>query len=153
MDRLADARGKAGDDQPAPGLSLLVEQQGDTLVAGGRQCPDRRDLPHLARRPARHERPVADLARHARFQRQDLQCARRGRSQRSEEHTSELQSLMRISSAVFCLKKKKKKKHNTNLFYSLQKHTHKYHTTIRNLVKLHKTIYYYISKPSVVRKH
>src|SRR3546814_7316567 len=30
---------------------------------------------------------------------------------RSEEHTSELQSLMRISYAVFCLKKKK---HNTN---------------------------------------
>src|SRR3546814_8707290 len=32
--------------------------------------------------------------------------------QRSEEHTSELQSLMRISYAVFCLKKKKKKKTN-----------------------------------------
>src|SRR3546814_1559413 len=33
---------------------------------------------------------------------------------RSEEHTSELQSLMRISYAVFCLKKKKKhKKKNT----------------------------------------
>src|SRR3546814_6202179 len=30
---------------------------------------------------------------------------------RSEEHTSELQSLMRISYAVFCLKKKKNKKH------------------------------------------
>src|SRR3546814_2305231 len=30
--------------------------------------------------------------------------------QRSEEHTSELQSLMRISYAVFCLKKKKHKK-------------------------------------------
>src|SRR3546814_2571084 len=30
--------------------------------------------------------------------------------QRSEEHTSELQSLMRISYAVFCLKKKKKYK-------------------------------------------
>src|SRR3546814_3316465 len=30
------------------------------------------------------------------------------RSDRSEEHTSELQSLMRISYAVFCLKKKKK---------------------------------------------
>src|SRR3546814_3594079 len=29
------------------------------------------------------------------------------RKDRSEEHTSELQSLMRISSAVFCLKKKK----------------------------------------------
>src|SRR3546814_2325885 len=32
------------------------------------------------------------------------------RSWRSEEHTSELQSLMRISYAVFCLKKKKKNK-------------------------------------------
>src|SRR3546814_8770207 len=31
---------------------------------------------------------------------------------RSEEHTSELQSLMRISYAVFCLKKKKKKYKN-----------------------------------------
>src|SRR3546814_6523778 len=31
-------------------------------------------------------------------------------SRRSEEHTSELQSLMRISYAVFCLKKKKKQK-------------------------------------------
>src|SRR3546814_1688547 len=31
---------------------------------------------------------------------------------RSEEHTSELQSLMRISYAVFCLKKKKKQQHN-----------------------------------------
>src|SRR3546814_7635187 len=30
--------------------------------------------------------------------------------ERSEEHTSELQSLMRISYAVFCLKKKKNKK-------------------------------------------
>src|SRR3546814_2294659 len=36
------------------------------------------------------------------------------RARRSEEHTSELQSLMRISYAVFCLKKKKKK-HTTEL--------------------------------------
>src|SRR3546814_8399705 len=34
--------------------------------------------------------------------------------QRSEEHTSELQSLMRTSYAVFCLKKKKKNKANHN---------------------------------------
>src|SRR6187399_3615473 len=33
---------------------------------------------------------------------------------RSEEHTSELQSLAVISYAVFCLKKKKKKKNNKN---------------------------------------
>src|SRR3546814_8714594 len=35
-------------------------------------------------------------------------------SRRSEEHTSELQSLMRISYAVFCLKKKKTKHNNKN---------------------------------------
>src|SRR3546814_4520065 len=35
--------------------------------------------------------------------------------QRSEEHTSELQSLMRISYAVFCLKKKKTHTHLTQL--------------------------------------
>src|SRR3546814_5217319 len=33
---------------------------------------------------------------------------------RSEEHTSELQSLMRISYAVFCLKKKKTKSHHNH---------------------------------------
>src|SRR3546814_10696379 len=35
------------------------------------------------------------------------------KDRRSEEHTSELQSLMRISYAVFCLKKKKKHQTNT----------------------------------------
>src|SRR3546814_7170772 len=34
---------------------------------------------------------------------------------RSEEHTSELQSLMRISYAVFCLKKKKQTIHNKSI--------------------------------------
>src|SRR3546814_10051092 len=45
--------------------------------------------------------------------------------QRSEEHTSELQSLMRISYAVFCLKKKNKKSKkspiNTNTNSSITK--------------------------------
>src|SRR3546814_6474770 len=36
------------------------------------------------------------------------------RKARSEEHTSELQSLMRISYAVFCLKKKKQESANTS---------------------------------------
>src|SRR3546814_4186924 len=40
-------------------------------------------------------------------------------SNRSEEHTSELQSLMRISYAVFCLKKKKKKSHTTTIPHKL----------------------------------
>src|SRR3546814_5382607 len=43
---------------------------------------------------------------------------------RSEEHTSELQSLMRISYAVFCLKKKKK--HNNTLILL----THNNNTTL-----------------------
>src|SRR3546814_9838668 len=43
-------------------------------------------------------------------------------SGRSEEHTSELQSLMRISYAVFCLKKKNTQNETKN--HSLQTHTH-----------------------------
>src|SRR3546814_8920111 len=42
------------------------------------------------------------------------------RAFRSEEHTSELQSLMRISYAVFCLKKKHKKKTKD----TIQQHTY-----------------------------
>src|SRR3546814_8423005 len=42
---------------------------------------------------------------------------------RSEEHTSELQSLMRISYAVFCLKKKQKK--------HKRKYKEQIHTTVR----------------------
>src|SRR3546814_9741495 len=42
---------------------------------------------------------------------------------RSEEHTSELQSLMRISYAVFCLKKKNKKTENNHTRRLIKKHT------------------------------
>src|SRR3546814_9273821 len=45
---------------------------------------------------------------------------------RSEEHTSELQSLMRISYAVFCLKKKKNNQHKS---HKQQKPTYKPHRT------------------------
>src|SRR3546814_6868413 len=45
----------------------------------------------------------------------DAQKLQEGAVVRSEEHTSELQSLMRISYAVFCLKKKTKQKYNTIL--------------------------------------
>src|SRR3546814_6951597 len=53
---------------------------------------------------------------------------------RSEEHTSELQSLMRISYAVFCLKKQKPKHHQINTF--IHRNTNYTHTCI---------IYYNIS--------
>src|SRR3546814_3356436 len=53
-------------------------------------------------------RSAARLGRHCRFK-QEIVVANRvpahGLAERSEEHTSELQSLMRISYAVFCLKK------------------------------------------------
>src|SRR3546814_9772260 len=39
---------------------------------------------------------------------------------RSEEHTSELQSLMRISYAVFCLKKQTEKENTTKRKYNLE---------------------------------
>src|SRR3546814_1677740 len=44
-----------------------------------------------------------------------VSVSRRPCSRRSEEHTSELQSLMRISYAVFCLKKKTQKLTDTNV--------------------------------------
>src|SRR3546814_2083447 len=47
------------------------------------------------------------------FCRRDIGWREVEREGRSEEHTSELQSLMRISYAVFCLKKKKKPKAST----------------------------------------
>src|SRR3546814_4266751 len=52
-------------------------------------------------------------------------CLGNGPSSRSEEHTSELQSLMRISYAVFCLKNKNKIHRLKTLNYS--------HTTKTNL--------------------
>src|SRR3546814_2365879 len=62
-----------------------------------------------ARRPVRAPvvlfvRPVSD---HAPADRRGPRPPSSGAPDRSEEHTSELQSLMRISYAVFCLKKKK----------------------------------------------
>src|SRR3546814_4530224 len=60
----------------------------------------------------RQRRAVAGAIDHRRAQRLPAKSARILSQQlRSEEHTSELQSLMRISYAVFCLKKKKQYKH------------------------------------------
>src|SRR3546814_20556332 len=53
---------------------------------------------------------IAPRGPHGRARQRAISCTRLKASQagvaRSEEHTSELQSLMRISYAVFCLKKK-----------------------------------------------
>src|SRR3546814_7153454 len=69
-------------------------------------------------------RPRIAQARGAR--RQAVAPARQGgRKMRSEEHTSELQSLMRISYAVFCLKKKKVAyKYNSKLYTMKNNYVH-----------------------------
>src|SRR3546814_8901384 len=64
--------------------------------------------------------PYADEA-HPNITR-DLYGALRACAGRSEEHTSELQSLMRISYAVFCLKKKKQHKIMNKLIHEHTKH-------------------------------
>src|SRR3546814_3162478 len=58
---------------------------------------------------------------------------------RSEEHTSELQSLMRISYAVFCLKKKNQqtKPHNTNIL--TPHNTHHSDQTPKYIIPSHHT--------------
>src|SRR3546814_5498046 len=67
------------------------------------------DRPQEASEGARLARRAVELGR------DDAVALTRGRS---EEHTSELQSLMRISYAVFCLKKKKYNKTDTTKRYT-----------------------------------
>src|SRR3546814_9206648 len=59
-------------------------------------------------------------------------------ARRSEEHTSELQSLMRISYAVFCLKKKKQNKkqlvlYENNIIKRTMHDKRKIYNTIQNI--------------------
>src|SRR3546814_5659279 len=81
--------------------------QDEGVAAGERN----REHPH---RHHRREVERRDAGNHA-------QGLAEGDGVRSEEHTSELQSLMRISYAVFCLKKKKNKqpKYNIKIYTSM----------------------------------
>src|SRR3546814_1779987 len=83
--------------------------------------------------PADPPRARAALDGESGGDRQDREVDHHPRSQepvgelfRSEEHTSELQSLMRISYAVFCLKKKNK----INNIATITTHTDRLHTQI-----------------------
>src|SRR3546814_4766221 len=104
-------------------LRALLDERPDDAARdqsdGHAEADQRREL-----RPAQHEIRDENLrpdehqhqrerilqimeAMHHRRQRE----IKRAEAKRSEEHTSELQSLMRISYAVFCLNKKKKTTH------------------------------------------
>src|SRR3546814_6211364 len=86
---------RAGEEPRVQDLDAGVDEGGDLALLAAAQAADR--IHHV----------VADalIAEGA---------AGRVQQQRSEEHTSELQSLMRISYAVFCLKKKTTKNTHTN---------------------------------------
>src|SRR3546814_6634399 len=95
-----------------------IGQIGDRLEAGGDSLDPIRIEPQAIEH--RVAQPLVAAARHILAVGGDDRG--QGGTQRSEEHTSELQSLMRISYAVFCLKKKKHKKTlNTKAAY---KETH-----------------------------
>src|SRR3546814_9536210 len=88
----AAARHEDAEIGDTPGVGV-AHRDGDPVAALDAISLDQ-PRRHLARRgPGPHPKAGKTLSR-----------------RRSEEHTSELQSLMRISYAVFCLKKKKKKK-------------------------------------------
>src|SRR3546814_4147850 len=93
-------------------------QSGAGVVAG-RPCAGRSGDLHLLRPSPFAARPGAGsrVARSA----AGAAAVTMLHADRSEEHTSELQSLMRISYAVFCLKKKKTK---------IRQYTHKHHINI-----------------------
>src|SRR3546814_4281319 len=110
---VAEQQDRAADELRGQHQHATCERRLANAVAAA-PAPDRIAHAHRGRlgQPERHhEAQGGDVYR-------DLVRGRRHFAQppdqqRSEEHTSELQSLMRISYAVFCLKKKKKTNHLT----------------------------------------
>src|SRR3546814_10205946 len=99
------------------GLSPLVGHNG--LVVGNEPFPifrphlriKRKTIVFLGNFQSFFERAVVEAKNNVRIHLNEAAIAVPGKTlvaRRSEEHTSELQSLMRTSYAVFCLKKKKK---------------------------------------------
>src|SRR3546814_6292727 len=79
-----------------PYTTLFRSGAGDSILDSDRRPDGRRCVYRPGVDPARQDGGYAIIVRHS---------GRDGDGVRSEEHTSELQSLMRISYAVFCLKK------------------------------------------------
>src|SRR3546814_3941227 len=90
---------KYDEDKPAP----ITESQ---ILMPRRHDDDRRDLWSVFNRTQENLTKGGLSARAANGRRQTTRPVQGIDQSRSEAHTSELQSLMRISYAVFCLKKK-----------------------------------------------
>src|SRR3546814_998104 len=102
-------RDRAGAD--AVPRTQVQERPADESVGGAEQ------LQHADFLPPRLDVQAHRVAHHQQRAQAEQECQhpRHAAAKRSEEHTSELQSLMRISYAVFCLKKKTTKtKHNSH---------------------------------------
>src|SRR3546814_9471973 len=106
-------------DHQRSGLGVALSVRRDPWTEGSGASSGDYPLPAQATRRAERRRSGAAARGGAGDQVQ-------GRTRRSEEHTSELQSLMRISYAVFCLKKKK------NRTTPIKQHTH-YNYIIRQI--------------------
>src|SRR3546814_6228714 len=94
---------KGGAERPQPAVEATRQrdlQQGAITAEPARLEAGRREVGAavIAEIGERHDTDVDPVA-------ERLEDAGGGRTDRSEEHTSELQSLMRISYAVFCLEK------------------------------------------------
>src|SRR3546814_6982691 len=110
-------------DLLARGRDHQADRTGDLRNAG------RGDDEVGLRHPGRHDRKE-------RRRRREVAIA--GIGIRSEEHTSELQSLMRISYAVFCLKKKNTLTQHPYPTQKIQTHNHE-NTLINNTLSLVRT--------------
>src|SRR3546814_8737711 len=105
---------RAGKTQQAGNGNIGEERRaGRTHVGiGGHQCMLGADYvgssgQQVGWQPHRYGRQYLIAAENGGIGQVGLRSRTQQQKQRSEEHTSELQSLMRISYAVFCLKKKK----------------------------------------------
>src|SRR3546814_6727514 len=108
MDQLAERlQAMPPSRQPTPGqLNLVLKELFDSLL---KDCERRRDQHHRQRREHvdRSEIGLGIVSK--------ILVDRLIEDERSEEHTSDLQSLMRISSAVFCLTKNTPKTRTTTI--------------------------------------
>src|SRR3546814_10766240 len=119
--RLNDITGLKGID-----IQLIFEYRPDTLQVPYRRGQQAGPQGIGSRDTQRAALPLGNLARAA---------------VRSEEHTSELQSLMRISYAVFCLKKKKQKRQNTREQITKITIKNKIKKTNKTLIHSHKELH------------
>src|SRR3546814_10504160 len=113
-DRRRDARCRRLDRKPDPARRDARRQRDrrdrHPRRAGTQRRCGARQAPRLTEPRGRADVDADPGLNPVREPRPTLERVRPVERHRSEEHTSELQSLMRISYAVFCLKKKKKKK-------------------------------------------